>query len=68
MVFSGFTTGGGFSNLYARPIWQNKAVDNFFLQSSMLGRNFYVNASSTKSKRSYPYNNYNNKGRGELTI
>ena len=67
---SGFTTGGGFSNIYETPSWQRNAVRDYFSELQILAAGNasilpFVNASSTRSSRSYPYSNFNNKGRGD---
>ena len=70
---SGFTTGGGFSNIYETPVWQKAALRDYYAQIQILSDNNvsqlpYVNATSTKSSRSYPYSNFNNKGRGQSSL
>ena len=71
--FSGFTTGGGFSNIYETPIWQKKAVNDYFSHvEALAGGNSsllpYVNSTTTRLSKSYPYSNYNGKGRGDVQI
>jgi hypothetical protein len=54
-------------------LWQKNAVKSYFSQvdSHAAGNSTflpYVNATSTKSPRSYPYSNFNSKGRGTYDI
>jgi len=60
---SAFTSGGGFSNIYQTPIWQQNAVQEYFARLSEADQPF-ANSSSTRSSRSYPYSHPNKKGRG----
>ena len=67
---SGFTAGGGFSNIYETPIWQKSAVNDYFSHiEALAGGNYtllpYVNSTTTRMSKSYPYSNYNGKGRGK---
>ena len=62
---SAFTTGGGFSNIYSRPLWQAKSHDAYF--ASITHDPPYVNDSteSTGSAVGYfPFSRYNRMGRG----
>lgn len=70
-LFSGFTAGGGFSNIYETPSWQKNAVNDYFSHVEELadGNNSllpYVNSTTTRLSKSYPYSNYNGKGRGNF--
>jgi tripeptidyl-peptidase I len=58
---SSFTTGGGFSNIYSRPSWQDKSHDDYF--ASISHDLPYVNA-SIGSTGYFPFARYNRMGRG----
>ena len=58
----GYTTGGGFSNIYPTPSWQHAHTDRYFNLLSNNGRSPFVN--TTYKGSSYPYGKYNSKGRG----
>ena len=62
---SAFTTGGGFSNIYSRPPWQEKSHDAYF--SSVSHDPPYVNdstGSTGSAVRYFPFSRYNRMGRG----
>lgn len=64
---SSFTSGGGFSNIYETPSWQKNAVEGYFnrLMSASADEQPYINSSSSRvGSKSYPYSNFNRKGRG----
>jgi hypothetical protein len=58
---SSFTTGGGFSNIYSRPSWQDKSHDEYF--ASVSHDLPYINA-SIGSTGYFPFARYNRMGRG----
>ena len=58
----GYTSGGGFSNIYPTPSWQRTHTDRYFNLLSSNGRSPFINASYKGT--SYPYGKYNSKGMG----
>ena len=63
---STFTTGGGFSNIYEMPPWQQESHDAYF--SSTILKPPYVNETKigvNKGKyMQFPFPKFNSKGRG----
>lgn len=62
---SAFTTGGGFSNIYSRPLWQAQSHDAYF--ASMSHDPPYVNDSTEPTGSAvgyFPFSRYNRMGRG----
>ena len=62
-----FTTGGGFSNLYEKPIWQESSHAAYFSAIAMMPP--YVNNSKEypsghNKNNQFPFPRYNSKGRG----
>jgi hypothetical protein len=57
------TTGGGFSNLYETPSWQQQAVHHYFVQVDAQQSTKPFVDHSTFAKMS-PYDTYNKNGRG----